>query len=253
MSFGFSVGDFIAVGKLVGDITSCLQSAGGAKSEYQELIRELISLEAALRHLDRLENNTTVPTRLCSIKCAALSCRFPLEEFLAKVTKYEKSLGVWNKSYTVKSTTDKLRWKFGLTDDVKRLQIYLNMHIGTINILLAEYGLEKMDIANQRAEADAEQVRNQLHDTNVILEDVSRSLSTQALLFRTVHSMVGGIHRLVCGELKTSFEHFGTIVTRVWYISALPVVPQQLLIAHVVVSLHSKYTQFFLRFAHLSL
>jgi hypothetical protein len=40
MSFGFSVGDFIAVGKLINDISSCLQDAGGAKAEYQELMHE---------------------------------------------------------------------------------------------------------------------------------------------------------------------------------------------------------------------
>jgi hypothetical protein len=56
MSFGFSVGDFIAVGKLIGEIISSLQTIGGAKSEYQELIREFDSLHTALRSLAQLEN-----------------------------------------------------------------------------------------------------------------------------------------------------------------------------------------------------
>ena len=38
MSFGFSVGDFIAVGKLVFEITDSLR---GSSEEYQELVREL--------------------------------------------------------------------------------------------------------------------------------------------------------------------------------------------------------------------
>lgn len=38
MSFGFGVGDFIAVGNLITEIVSALR---GARSEYQELIREL--------------------------------------------------------------------------------------------------------------------------------------------------------------------------------------------------------------------
>ena len=38
MSFGFSIGDFIAVGKLIVKIVDSLRSS---KSEYQELIREL--------------------------------------------------------------------------------------------------------------------------------------------------------------------------------------------------------------------
>ena len=38
MSFGFSVGDFIAVGQLIYDITNALR---GSRTEYQELVREL--------------------------------------------------------------------------------------------------------------------------------------------------------------------------------------------------------------------
>jgi hypothetical protein len=38
MSFGFSVGDFIAVGSLILDIKNCLQDTGGSKSDFQELL-----------------------------------------------------------------------------------------------------------------------------------------------------------------------------------------------------------------------
>ena len=38
MSFGFSVGDFLAVGGLIVNIVDILR---GSRSEYQELIREL--------------------------------------------------------------------------------------------------------------------------------------------------------------------------------------------------------------------
>ena len=38
MSFGFSVGDFIAVGSL---IAKCIDVLRNTQSEYQELIREL--------------------------------------------------------------------------------------------------------------------------------------------------------------------------------------------------------------------
>ena len=38
MSFGFSVGDFLAVGRLIHDITNALR---GSRAEYQELVREL--------------------------------------------------------------------------------------------------------------------------------------------------------------------------------------------------------------------
>lgn len=95
MSFGFSVGDFLAASKLIFDITTSLSESGGSKSEYQELFRELDSLSRALKHVERLDSHTGVSSNtLDSIKCAALLCRHPLGEFLTKVRKYEASLGV---------------------------------------------------------------------------------------------------------------------------------------------------------------
>lgn len=44
MSFGFAVGDFIATGELIVKIVDSVQ---GSKSEYQELIRELVGYAAA--------------------------------------------------------------------------------------------------------------------------------------------------------------------------------------------------------------
>jgi hypothetical protein len=92
MSFSFLVGHFIAFGKLVNDITNCLQNAGGAKSEYQELLRELKTLLVALRHLDKLYSKTSTPAKVDSIEYAALSCRHPLEEFLARTERFDASL-----------------------------------------------------------------------------------------------------------------------------------------------------------------
>jgi uncharacterized protein YbjQ (UPF0145 family) len=41
MSFGFSVGDFLAAAGLIKDIITCLKDAGGSASEYQELMRKI--------------------------------------------------------------------------------------------------------------------------------------------------------------------------------------------------------------------
>jgi hypothetical protein len=128
-SFGFSVGDFLAVGKLILDITNTLDDAGGSKSEYQELLRELESLNHALKHLDKLSANTRSAS-LESIKYTAFSCRLPLERFLGKIQKYDRALGIWGgEANLVKNTADKLRWAFREKDEINKLQSYLNIHI----------------------------------------------------------------------------------------------------------------------------
>jgi len=217
MSFGFSVGDFVAIGKLVADITSALQSTGGAKSEYQELIREFQALEAALRHLDRLEDGGTNSESVKSVKCAALHCRQPLADFLSKIKKYDKSLGIWSRSNVVgKAAADKLRWTFREKEDIKRLQTYLNIHVGTINMQLAELGLERMAMLDKNAEANALQARAQLGNAHSLLDSIKKDLPGQALLLTSVHTMVGSLCKLVYGEIRASVQHIGQAVNTVW-------------------------------------
>jgi hypothetical protein len=52
--FGFSVGDVIAVSIPIKDVFEALDSATGSSAEYQELIRELWSLDRALLEVEVL-------------------------------------------------------------------------------------------------------------------------------------------------------------------------------------------------------
>jgi hypothetical protein len=216
MSFGFSIGDFIAVGNLIKDIFSCLQETGGANTEYQELLRELECLQQALQHLDKLQNGgSSSSTNLDSIKYAALSCRRPLEQFLGKIRKYNKSLGVWGKDGVIKSTADKLRWGCGQKEEIRKLQSYLNIHVGTINILLAEYGLEKMDLASDKAAAHQLHIHERLEHTRGIIKKISGSLAVQALVVENTQNMLARLFEMISGEFRTSWGSLGEMVAKV--------------------------------------
>ena len=217
MSFGFSVGDFIAVAQLITNITNCLRGAGGSKSEYQELVRELESLQSALQHLDRLgTSKSSSSTTLDSIKYAALSCRNPLQGFLCKIEKYNKSLGVRGTNRGLRATTDKLRWSFGHKDEVCKLQSYLNVHVGTINILLAEHGLEMMDLAATKADTDQQHIRERLEESGQFIRWVKDNFATQTMLVQNTNSMVGKLLQLISGEFTTSWRSLGEMVAKIW-------------------------------------
>jgi hypothetical protein len=79
MSFGFSVGDFIATFQIIASIITSLKESGGSKSESQELIHELVILDRTLKHLDPLKG-----PGVDNVKCSALSCRYQLEVFLQR-------------------------------------------------------------------------------------------------------------------------------------------------------------------------
>ncbi|KAH7085728.1 hypothetical protein BKA63DRAFT_529309 [Paraphoma chrysanthemicola] len=182
---------------------------------FAELIREFESLSAALRHLDRLDHGATHSSVVDSIKYTALSCRFPLEDFMRKIKKFDKSLGIRDQSSGVRKVTDKLRWTFGHGGEIQKLQMYLNVHIGTINILLAQHGLERADLNSKKADVDAQQIRKQLDTNTAILENVDKGLSGQSLLLRGVHSMLGNLYSFFRGDVQTSVEHFCQIINRV--------------------------------------
>lgn len=109
-------------------------------------------------HLDKLESASAGRNTIEPIKCAALSYRLPLEGFLSKIQKYEASLGMWGRGNVGKAATDKLCWTFREKDEIQRLQTYLNIHIGTINMVLAREGLERMDLHEKKVEESALQV-----------------------------------------------------------------------------------------------
>ena len=178
MSFGFSVGDFIAVGKLINDIVKCLQSVGGAKSEYQEMVREFEILTKALVHIDHLKAaDEKMTAQLNYIKFAALSCRYPLQDFMTKMEEYDSSLGTRARMDMMRKAARKVRWSFGPSGDIKQLRMYLNTHVGTINMLLAQYGLEQVTSASVKSEENFMQVSRKLDTHQALLMDVKSDTS----------------------------------------------------------------------------
>ena len=116
MSFGFSVGDFLAVGKLVADIVTSLRSASIA--EYRELICELHGLQQALYELD---------------------------EFGAKLKKFERLEIAGGKTRsrleTMKVCTRKLQRGCCMKEEVEKLRTYIVVHVGSLNMRLITQGL----------------------------------------------------------------------------------------------------------------
>ncbi|KUJ10036.1 uncharacterized protein LY89DRAFT_710862 [Mollisia scopiformis] len=180
MSFGFSVGDFLAVGTLVADITKSLREAGGSKSEYQELLRELESLNHALKHLDRLPKNAASAN---------------LE--------------------SIKKTADKVLWAFGEKDDIRKLQSYLSIHIGTINMLLAEYGLEKMELVYEKGELERLHIRERLENTKSLMQWIKDSVVAQTAAVHNANSMLTKLFAMVSGEIGSSMKSLGEMVAKV--------------------------------------
>ena len=71
ISFGFSVGDFLAALDLVATVIDALRDSGNASSQNRELLRELYSLETALIRVKRLDVDDELQAEVIALRQAA--------------------------------------------------------------------------------------------------------------------------------------------------------------------------------------
>lgn len=240
MSFGFSVGDFLAVGALIVKIVGTLRDT---RSEYQELIRELEryeslfgaagllhfkqhhiapktnsigSLKRALSQVDKLKGRGDQTIAVDQIKCAALTCRYPLEEFLAKIENYKRSLGLGRSAGIFKDAGRKVQYAFGRNDDGNTLRSYLNIHIGTINMLLVRQGLEMLDVASEQTVKNQEELRDRIEGSSRELREVRGNVEAQVLAVRENNSIIQKLFWMVSGEIAAPLKSLSQTVAKVW-------------------------------------
>ncbi|KAI9879741.1 MAG: hypothetical protein M1830_007366 [Pleopsidium flavum] len=167
MSFGFSVGDFVAAGKLIASIISGLRSVGGSASEYQELERELHGLQRALSEIEHLRGTQEQQISINAIKCAALNCQYVLEEFAEKVTKYKKSLGFGERAGKLRKLERKARWRLEMKDAVLKLRAYLIAHVGSINMrLMTSHSVRRVE--GDQTDAAHNIAESNIHCGNIV-------------------------------------------------------------------------------------
>lgn len=141
MSFGFSVGDFIAAGVLIKNIVIALQTS--STSEYQELLLELHGLQRALDEIEHLNADPQYETEVNAVKVAALTCQYRLDDFARKLRKYE-SLGYPTSASAAEKAKlwrRKLQWGFSMEAEVQSLRAYLIAHVGYLNMRLTTLNL----------------------------------------------------------------------------------------------------------------
>ncbi|TEY81030.1 hypothetical protein BOTCAL_0035g00230 [Botryotinia calthae] len=206
MSFGFSIGDFIAVGEVIVTLIEGLRETGGSKSDYQELVRELQSLEKALKHVEKVSTSKGSNIGLDGVKCAALLCRYPLEEL---------SLGS-RAPRGIKTAGRKIQWAFMKKDEVQKLLGYLSIHTDSINMMLLTLGLEAFDLADKKAEENHLSLMNLTEDARVDILDtkISDSFMDQSLLASSNQSMLTSLSSVINGEVVLPLKSLGDIATQ---------------------------------------
>ena len=174
MSFGFSIGDFITVGRLISDIVLSLRDS---RSEYQHLIDQLLTLQEVLNQVACIDPPEELRITANIIKATSLRCETILTNFRDKVKKYDRSLGSNNSAGTVRNVERKLRWgASNKAADVQKLQQELASYVGSINIALGIYNIRVSALEVKQAQEQRDRIEDGVRHTNQELQAVQDSV-----------------------------------------------------------------------------
>ena len=133
---------------------------------------------------------------LFGIKATALSARRPLEEFLNKIQKYETALGPGRNRRALAGWTKGAQW-VSLGDEAMKLQNHLNIHVGTVNMMLIRCGL-------------AESVVQQ--DT---LQEISRGVHAHVAQLTENNTLIGQLYSVVVNTIIPNLQNLVDIAERI--------------------------------------
>jgi hypothetical protein len=140
MSLPVSAGDVIAVSILIKDVIQGLSDSRGSAEEYQEVIRELWSLDKALLEVELLSRicGTTIELNAlsCTARRTANQCKLCMSAYLEKIRSYNRSLGFGGSGSKLRDTAKKIQWTLSQKDELARFRAEVNGHASAINMLL---------------------------------------------------------------------------------------------------------------------
>ncbi|KAK4210715.1 hypothetical protein QBC37DRAFT_485230 [Rhypophila decipiens] len=157
----------------------------------------------------QLDVTTSSPGTVDSIKCAAVSCRVPLEQFLTKIKKYEVTLGPRASSSSIASSSKAALRKIKFInkgEDIDRLRKYLNVHLGTMNILLLEHGLQTMDVCSKALQDQCGSSQTSLRGIDNVVNSTATNVQSQTALVRSTHGILTSLYSMISGEVRSSLS-----------------------------------------------
>jgi hypothetical protein len=138
MSFGYGVGDVIAVLGLFERIAIELRNYKDAPMHFQQLRAELDLLRGTLKRALSLEPESDAEREtLEQIRAIVIYCAQPLQSMADKMRSKESSLGHFKTTRSLRSVGTRLHWSMIGLDDVQELRKTVMSQMAAINVLLS--------------------------------------------------------------------------------------------------------------------
>ncbi|KAE8138588.1 hypothetical protein BDV38DRAFT_292185 [Aspergillus pseudotamarii] len=137
MSFGFSVGDFLAGAQLAHKLCQSLSYAKGASKEFQDLTRELFTTHRVLLQVEQLRAcNQLTQSTLNAILFLAAGINEAMEEFMMGWDHYRDSLQRGGSGNRIKDIFRKGKWSISMDSEVDKLRNALRTNMLSLSVLV---------------------------------------------------------------------------------------------------------------------
>ncbi len=139
MSFGFSVGDFVAALTVLNNVRIALQDSNGASTSYREEISFLQALSLTVQHLDTLQLCPLDDHLSKNIQDHYKQLKEPLHAFVDGIeNSYDGSLGWKTTAPKVLTAHRRIQWALSTSKKVRRLREKIATPLLAIQITLSQ-------------------------------------------------------------------------------------------------------------------
>ncbi|KAF4499942.1 General transcriptional corepressor ssn6 [Fusarium agapanthi] len=146
MSFGYAVGDVIAILGLFERIAIELRNYKGAPMHFQRLYVELDLMQSTLKHVLILKpESPTEHQTLEKVRAIIMHCKQPLQSMAEKMRAKESSLGHFKTTRSLSSIGTRLHWSMMAQGDVEELRKTILSQMAAINILLSVQQMNRIE------------------------------------------------------------------------------------------------------------
>ncbi|MCJ1360023.1 MAG: hypothetical protein MMC33_010026 [Icmadophila ericetorum] len=180
MSFGFSLGDFIATFQLISKATSLVQNAPG---DYQDLVSQMQTLQFALNKVREIGWLEDEECETSTIQDSVQKCNASLQVFRNRVKDYDASLGKWSTAGRLKQLRKKLIWgATGQAEAAQKLQHELAGYVGCLNMALQVYSIKKTEQQHVEVRAVIEETCREVYLLQLNSNNERKSSSSSSFI-----------------------------------------------------------------------
>ena len=138
MSFGFSVGDFVAAASLAAKLIQALSKTRGSSAEYQALIQDLDGVHQTFLQLEQMRaTNLLAQATINALSHLTSSSVELMQQFLNDIDKYRTSLQQGGSTSAVRDAWRKVEWSVSKPASVRKFREILQFRLTSIGVLVS--------------------------------------------------------------------------------------------------------------------